>query len=862
MCDVSTIIDVPSFGGTVTVRTNLPVVNQSDPFNSNFVLSTIEVKFPPTNIELGIFAGDVPPTANFSIGFTGLTTPPEASGFYWTSQQRKVECVQIPADNEWWENNYTHIGGRIVKGIANCPPRVGGSPAFEYYDNKMLSYRSLQKVSDSDPYVQAIYGRLDFQMWESIDRTKTLIVMSVYTTGGGAQYVYETTDNVFDFDDDVAECERTTTANLVGPGDLCFGDYTIEGFAPTSIQIITKIQGERDGLEGVVGADEGDRGNATWRLEYDIEQTLWTLHSFERIKNPIYTLIDADPCTGLSKILTRVQASGGNGCEVSPATVTITRGCPDNLSDKPRDKRTRAQCPRTIKRKGCDCQNVPIDERWRYLSKCEKVIVDGETKITAGCEDYGDDLTCRYPKNQLTCSFCGDDDIPCTYDALFGGGIVGKTGLCDIIYDDTDIAASTVTLRQKCRFDGPCTWVAVGPTDDARDGVVGHDPYCMLCAEYSVGTCASNCTWESVQAGLCSSGEKPGLLNPRINILAKWGVSWVLNVAEPATLTYDHPSFGVLIYTTSEDEPWICDNVNTMYLTAQGDLPDGVMPESICVRPRYSGCGGATDYDVKSDAYEEVEDQIACCDPACGSIGPIPIKVLCCVNFEECSTTFTAQKTLLGRDSPAGPSYLGSCTLHGVLWTGVVYCDGVRWKTDWYCKSPREFFVTTTHTHTCCPLELSIEYWPDGLNGVKCCPVQECKCCDTTGSNYETLDMSITFPADCAQDRLPAACTFSRPVTMTLSMTRSGTYPNHVWTVDPILCDPDYGFDLSVSCLNGTWSLLYNFGGGIPAALCNPNSGTITATNSALCPAILLEWTDPIVCDNACVLVSNITITS
>ena len=97
---------------------------------------------------------------------------------------------------------------------------------------------------------------------------------------------------------------------------------------------------------------------------------------------------------------------------------------------------------------------------------------------------------------------------------------------------------------------------------------------------------------------------------------------------------------------------------------------------------------------------------------------------------------------------------------------------------------------------------------------------------------------------------------------MTLSMVRSGTYPNHVWTVDPVLCDPDYGFDMSLTCLNGTWSLLYNFGGGIPAAVCNPNSGTLTATNQALCPAILLEWTNPIVCDDPCVLVSNITITS
>jgi len=447
---------------------------------------------------------------------------------------------------------------------------------------------------------------------------------------------------------------------------------------------------------------------------------------------------------------------------------------------------------------------------------------------------------------------------------LFGGGIVGKTGLCDIIYNDTDIAASTVTLRQRCRFQGPCNWVAVGPTGDPRDGVVGHEPYCMLCAEFSVGTCASNCTWEDVQAGLCPDGGKPGLLNPRINILEKWDISWSLNVAEPATLAYAHPSFGVLIYTTSDDEPWLCDNVNTMYLTAQGNLPDGVMPESICIRPRYSGCGGAMDYDVKSIDYAEVEDQVACCDPACGSIGPIPIKVRCCFNFEECSTTFVKQTLLLGRDSPAGPSYLGSCTLHGVLWTGVIYCDGVRWKTDWYCKSPREFFVTTTHTHTCCPLTLSIEYWPDNFGGVNCCPVQECQCCDTTGSNYDTLEMSITFSAACAADMFAARCTFSRPVTMTLTMTRVVNSTSS-WTY--ILCDNDYGMDMFVSCLNGIWTFTWDFSGTPPfpelVALCDNKTGSVTATNSALCPAILLEWTDPITCPNgSCTLVTNITITS
>ena len=140
MCDVSTIIDVPSFGGTATVRTNLPVVNQSDPFNSNFVLTNVEITFPQTNIELVSFsADDWQANGNFSLWHTGLTTPPRAPGFYFSSQQRNVECVQIPADNEWWGSNYIQIGGNIQKGIANCPKRVGGSVAIDDHKNDIYT---------------------------------------------------------------------------------------------------------------------------------------------------------------------------------------------------------------------------------------------------------------------------------------------------------------------------------------------------------------------------------------------------------------------------------------------------------------------------------------------------------------------------------------------------------------------------------------------------------------------------------------------------------------------------------------------------------------------------------------------------
>ena len=697
-------------------------------------------------------------------------------------------------------------------------------------------------------------------------------------------YLYKTAENLYDL---VDNCDRTITATLVSNGDVipnlsdyasyeqdelnrvAFAGSIAYDVAPKEVTLTAKVRGTATIISGYVGPDPGDRLKATWSLEYDIQEQLWTLHSFEQIENPIYTLRDTNPCCGNSKVLTRVQNIGAQGCDISPETITISRGGDYFGGEVRRRTNIRSVCPRTTKRAACDCQDNVIDYRAATVAKCVDI-------TTPGCEDYGDDVKTRFPKNQLHCPSCDRNspcdpflpefvDVPCSYEALFGSGIGGKPP-CNIIHDNTEIASGVVTMRQRCRFTNPCEWVAVGPSAEPLDGAVGHDPYCVLCAQFAVGSCASNCTWEAVQAGVCIPGSRPALLKPVINILKKLGTSWHLNVAGDATtLEYNHPSFGMITYRVDQMEPFLCDNVNTFYLTAQGELPDGVMPESICVRPRYSGCGGSMTYDVKSDAYEEVEDQIACCDPACGSIGPIPITVRCCFSLERCEATFTAQTTLLGRDSPAGPSYLGSCTLHGVLWTGVIYCDGVRWKTDWYCKSPREFFVTTTHTHTCCPLTLSVEYWPDNFGGVKCCPVQECQCCDTTGTDYDTLEMSITFSAACAADMFAALCTFSRPVTMTLTMTRVF---NSTSSWQYILCDNDYGMDMFVSCLNGVWTFDWNFAGTPPFPLlianCDNKTGSVTATNSALCPAILLEWTNPITCpeNGSCTLVTNITITS
>jgi hypothetical protein len=446
---------------------------------------------------------------------------------------------------------------------------------------------------------------------------------------------------------------------------------------------------------------------------------------------------------------------------------------------------------------------------------------------------------------------------------MFGSGIGGQTP-CDIIYENTEIAAGVVTLRQKCRFTDPCEWVAVGPTANEIDGVVGKNPASAICSQTPL--CSSNCTWEKIKV---SADAGAG------NVLAVYGVSWELHVrAVGTTLKYNHPSFGVLIYTASDDEPWLCDNVNTLYLTSRGDLPDGVMPESICVRPRYSGCGGDFRYDIKSDAYDTVEHQIACCDPACGSIGPIPIRIMCCNRLEQCETTFVAQTTLLGIEDPAGPSYLGSCTLHGVLWTGVHYCDGNRWLADWYCGSPRVFFTTTVHTHDCCPLTISVEPFPENFGGVACCPKADCTCNlrDEVTLSFTIVEPGAITASNCGPD--PADCpdnAFDSPISIT--MPREGAGAKYVGRVCSLLGEP---FEFQLTCgrdgLNdtdapiGDYQLLIFPPGGFSTCLTTPALRySEMQQNQVSAPAILLEFDDYFCGDDHedvdCRVFTNITIT-
>lgn len=246
--------------------------------------------------------------------------------------------------------------------------------------------------------------------------------------------------------------------------------------------------------------DPNDGIKAKWRLTYDIDDSYWTLRSFNMIGYPTYGLSDANPCIGNTKTLFRVSPpeEAGDGCNQSPEEVTITRACPPERSARQRkqDKRTGK---RFRKCSSCDCQDEPEDARFTCQDKCESTSDEG-------CETYSEDqIECKFPKSSDCCDYCDEDKAPCAYEAMFE---------CDIEHEGVSIAAKVVTLRHKCYFEegAECDWVAVGPSPNPEDGPVGKQPVCASCED----SCLSGCSWSAWSAAECPGG--PGNTPPCFTI--------------------------------------------------------------------------------------------------------------------------------------------------------------------------------------------------------------------------------------------------------------------------------------------------------------------------------------------------------
>lgn len=298
------------------------------------------------------------------------------------------------------------------------------------------------------------------------------------------------------------------------------------------------------------------------------------------------------------------------------------------------------------------------------------------------------------------------------------------------------------------------------------------------------------------------------------NIIETLGISWRLSVQEFATLTYDHPEAGLLQYTG--DVPWICNNVNTLKLTSQGDLDDGVLPPSVCIRPSYdtAGCGCAVG---DANEYPEPADKCRCADPGC------PFDEFLIFSCDDCTERFDGTVTSVGGgvNCPENPGYQLEATLCGVDLRVVWYCCGGQWYADVYQNGLLCFTAELSNTR--CPLTLAA-----GSGGM--C-VDEC----TSGCTGVGGDCDDGVADDCCATEPSVAYldVVSSAYTGTVSM--AGGAGTHSWS------GVDGGFAWTVTCSGGTWTVDGTSGaagcsltGTASLASCDPIDVTFAGTISQI----------------------------
>ena len=246
--------------------------------------------------------------------------------------------------------------------------------------------------------------------------------------------------------------------------------------------------------DGGTGPETGDATRGKFRLEYDIPNETFTLHSFERVLYPKWTLSDASPCDGDTKtLLLADKGDAADGCGVAPAEMTITRVCPPDRVGKSALLEDRKPNGATGKRKrqcGCDCLDE-VDDRRQCATKCTSTEDEGCERI----DPAPDDITCRYPEAINCCATTAGKDVPCAYTVEFE---------CDLFFDIEDvrhkIAAKQVVLRRECYFEDPCLFVAAGPESSTGgspvmdvDGFPGAQPINASCNDL----CLTGCTWSA-----------------------------------------------------------------------------------------------------------------------------------------------------------------------------------------------------------------------------------------------------------------------------------------------------------------------------------------------------------------------------
>ena len=264
-----------------------------------------------------------------------------------------------------------------------------------------------------------------------------------------------------------------------------------------------------------------------------------------------------------------------------------------------------------------------------------------------------------------------------------------------------------------------------------------------------------------------------------IPIVDAYGTSWVLNINPdqanyttgsqfvtsgsgsvnvtqyytPISLEWDHPEFGRLQYTERDSHPWICDNTNTLFLRTRGTLPDGILPQQVCIIPRF------TNDPETINCYKNPADNGPCCDPCTsyvGANGSMEMKcngIISTIEFPQglerqvtptlaefdkavaagAYSTFDDNEFFQVRESirlALGPRYMA----RGVFTFGTTHIESSVWA---YCTLEGWVFQywqgslhceTKLHPNTCCPLTFS----HSAIQWCKPCPPLPATpaCCD------------------------------------------------------------------------------------------------------------------------------------
>ena len=209
-----------------------------------------------------------------------------------------------------------------------------------------------------------------------------------------------------------------------------------------------------------------------------------------------------------------------------------------------------------------------------------------------------------------------------------------------------------------------------------------------------------------------------------IPIVDAYGTSWVLNINpdQGATtgsgfitsgtgsvnvtqwytaisLEWDHPEFGILQYTERESHPWICDNTNTLFLRTKGTLPDGILPQQVCIIPRF------VEEPLIINCYENPADNGNCCDPCTGFVnenGTVEMKCngeIATIRWERGFRTKNTDRyktdIKVFRAAALGPVYAGISgfmfTTGYIMLVAYAYCTTSGWVVEWWLRDTEIF---------------------------------------------------------------------------------------------------------------------------------------------------------------------------